>query len=129
MPSKGDLIRLDLEPVALDLGSVPLEDVLQFRSEHHDSYRAYRRDLHGFMAELAEVQETHERTKLLLERQDELKEAALDIQRAAKRALGKSLTSWSLGIVGSAWSVGSQDPVGTLLTAAGLLADRLFQEP
>ena len=76
MPSKGDVIRLDLEPVALDLTSVPLEDVLQFRSEHNASYKAYRRDLHRFMAELASIQDSQERTGLLLERQEEAAEAA-----------------------------------------------------
>ena len=127
MPSREDVIRLDLEPVALDLASVPLDDVLQFRRENRHSYRAYRRDLFAFMAELAAVKEADERAKLLLERQEELAEAALGIERAATRVLGKNLTSWGLGIVGSAWSLGTQDPIGALLTAAGLLADRLFK--
>lgn len=129
MPSKGDLIRLDLEPVALDLALVPLEDVLQFRSENGESYKAYRRDLHRFMAELASVPEAQERTDLLLERQEELAEAALKTRREARRTLGKSLGSWSLGIAGSAWAVGTGDLFGALLAAAGLVAARTLKEP
>ena len=55
------------EPVAFDLSSVPLDDVLQFRTEHHNAYRAYTRDLRRFMIELADVDESEDREALLLE--------------------------------------------------------------
>ena len=128
MPSKGDVIRLDLEPVALDLTSVPLEDVLQFRSENSAFYKAYRRDLHRFLAELAAIQDAKERAALLLERQEELAQTALDSRREAKRTLGRKLGSWSLGIAGSAWSVGTGDPFGALLALVGLVVGQALKE-
>ncbi len=121
MPSRDRLIALDLEPVSFDLDSVPLDDLLQFRAEHRDAHRAYMRDLRGFMSELAEVHPLEEREALLLERRQELADAAHDLQRSTRRALGKNLPSWSLGIAGTAWSATTGDPIGMVLAAAGLI--------
>lgn len=49
MPSRHNVIQLDLEPVAFDLASIPLDDVLQFRAEHRAAHHAYMRNLRGFM--------------------------------------------------------------------------------
>ena len=43
MPTRDRVIKLDLEPVGLDLTEVPLDEVLQFRDEHKEAHRAYRR--------------------------------------------------------------------------------------
>lgn len=67
MPSRQHVIQLDLEPVAFDLSPIPLDDVLQFRAEHYNSYRSYMRDLRRFMIELAEVTIPADREALLLE--------------------------------------------------------------
>ena len=118
MPSRGKVITLDLEPVAFDMTPIPLDDVLQFRAEHQDAHRAYMRDLRGFMAELAEIDNSNEREALLLKRRQEIADAAHDIQRSARQALGRNLRSWFLGITGGVWSAG--DPIGLALTAAGI---------
>ena len=70
MPSRGRMIALDLEPVSLNLGSIPLDDVLQFRAERREAHRAYMRDLQRFIAELAAIHEPKQRTALLLERRE-----------------------------------------------------------
>ena len=101
---------------------IPLDDVLQFRAEHQDAHRAYMRDLRGFMAELAEIDNSNEREALLLERRQEIAGAAREIQRSTKQALGKGLRSWSLGIAGGVWSVATGDPIGLALTAAGVVS-------
>ena len=54
MPSRDRVIAFDLKPVSFDMDSVPLDELLQFRSEHQAAHRAYMRDLRGFMAELAD---------------------------------------------------------------------------
>ena len=122
MPSRGKVITLDLEPVAFDMTPIPLDDVLQFRAEHQDAHRAYMHDLRGFMAELAEIDNSNEREALLLERRQEIAGAAREIQRSTKQALGKGLRSWSLGIAGGVWSVATGDPIGLALTAAGVVS-------
>ena len=124
MPSRDRVIKLDLEPVTFDLESIPLDDVLQFRKEHKDSHRAYMRDLRGFMAELADIDDPNERETRLLERRQEIADAAHDIQESTLRAFGKGLTSpWSLGIAGGFWSWTNEDPIGLALTGVGLIKE------
>ena len=76
MPSANRVISLDIEPVSLDLDPIPLDDVLEFRAEHGDAHKAYRRDLHRFMIELADTKEASGREWLLLERRDEIADTA-----------------------------------------------------
>ena len=119
VPSRGKVIELDLEPVTFNLESIPLDGVLQFRAEHQDAHKAYMRDLRGFMVELAEIEEPNEREAVLLERRQEIADSAHAIQRSTRRALGKNLTSWSLGITGGAWAVTTWDLFGLALSALG----------
>lgn len=121
MPSRQNVVQLDLEPVTFDLSPIPLDDVLQFREEHKNSYRSYVRDLRRFMIELAEIDETYERERLLLERRQEISNAAHDIQKITRRTLQKNLASWSLGIAGGTWSISTGDPIGIVLSAVGLI--------
>ena len=120
MPSRDRVVSLDLEPVTFDLASVPLDDVLQFRAEHKDAHRAYMRDLRSFVAELAEINERGEREVALLERRQEIADAAHDLQRSMRRALGKNLGSWFLGITGGVWSWTAGDLFGLVLSAVGV---------
>lgn len=128
MPSRHQVIQLDLEPVSFDLSAIPLDDVLQFRLEHQDAHRAYMRDLRSFMEELAVVDDSNERERALLQRRRELADAAHDIQRSCRRALGKDLSAWSLGIAGGVMAVASGDPVGLVLSAAGLIVGMVPNE-
>ena len=129
MPSRDKLVRFDLEPVTFDLTSIPLDDVLQFRAEHKDEYQAYMRDLRGFMAELSEIESADERETKLLQRRQEIADAAHEIQRTTRRELRKNLRSWSLGIAGGVWSLATGDPVGAALTAAGAILGRSRKGP
>lgn len=121
MPSRHRMIQLDLEPVTFDLTYIPLEDVLQFRADHQESYRAYMRDLHGFTVELARIDDPNEREKELLKRRQQISDMAHDIQRSTRSALGKNLASWYLGITSSAWSLSPDDPIGLALSAISLI--------
>ena len=120
MPSRDSVIAFDLEPVSFNMESVPLDELLQFRAEHQNAHRSYMRDLRGFMAELAEVHRAEDRRELLLERRQEISDSAHDLQRSTRRALGRDLPAWSLGIAGCAWSATTNDPLGFVLAAAGL---------
>ena len=122
MPSRDRVIAFDLEPVSFDMDSVPLDELLQFRSEHQAAHRAYMRDLRGFMAELADVSRQEEREALLLQRRQEISDAAHDLQRSTRRALGRNLPSWSFGLAGGAWSATTGDPLGLVFAALGLVS-------
>ena len=120
MPARERVVAFDLEPVSFNMDSVPLDELLQFRTEHQVAHRAYMRDLRGFMAELAEIDSPIEREILLLQRRQEIADAAHELQRSTRKALGINLGSLSLGIAGSAWSATTGDPIGAVLAALGL---------
>ena len=122
MPSRDSVITFDLEQVSFNMDSVPLDELLQFRSEHRVAHRSYMRDLRGFMAELAEVSLPEEREALLLQRRQEIADAAHDLQRSTRRALGRNLPSWSFGLAGGVWSATAGDPFGLVLAALGLVS-------
>ena len=120
MPSRGTVIAFDLEPVSFNMDSVPLDELLQFRAEHRVAHRAYMRDLRGFMTELADIKLREEREALLLKRREEIADAARDLQRSTRLALGRNLPSWSFGLAGGVWSATTGDPLGLILAASGL---------
>ena len=120
MPSAGRVINLDLHQVSFDLDPVPLDDLLEFRDEHRDGHKAYMRDLRGFMAELAQIDDTGDRERLLRERLQEIDDAAHDLRRVTRRSLVKTRGGFSLGLAGTAWSLAGGDILGMLLGAAGV---------
>ena len=121
MPSCDSVIKLDLEPVSLDLSSVPLEDVLQLREEHGKAHREYMRNLRGFVVELSQIEDPKQRESAVLQRQQDIADMAHDTRRLTRKSVDKNLASWSLGITGAAWSIGTGDPLGAAVGAAGLL--------
>ena len=126
MPSCNKVTLLDLEPVSLNMGSVPLDELLQFRTEHQDAHKTYMQNLQRFMAELASIDVLEDREALLLNRRQEIADAAHDMRRFTLQAFRKNLPSWSLGLAGGAWSLGTGDPIGAALAAVGLLGAELF---
>ena len=132
MPSAAHVITLDLQPVTFDLDPIPLDDVLDFRTEHQAVHRAYMRDhLRRFMTELAGVEEPGDREALLVERRQEIADAADDIQQSTRRSLGKNLTSFAFGIAGAAWTYasGGFDLLRAALTAGGIASQALPDHP
>lgn len=122
MPSRESVIAFDLEPVSFSMDSVPLDELLQFRTEYQVAHRAYMRDLRGFLAELADIELPEEREVLLLQRRQEIADAAHDLQRSTRSVLGRNLPSWSFGLAGGVWSATTGDPFGLALAALGLVS-------
>lgn len=123
MPSAGHVVALDLEAVTLNLETVPLDEVLDFREEYGPVYRAYARDLRRFLSELSRLQDVNERNRLLLDRREELADRAHELRRTAQRAWRHPLASFALGIGGAAWSTAQQNIPQALLTLGQGLLD------
>jgi hypothetical protein len=117
MPSASAVVAFDLEPVTLNLASVPLADVLGYRADHQLAHKTYMRDVRRFAEELSGITEPPEREAALLQRREELADAARELQKSARTSLGKNLAAWSFGLAGSWWSYSHGDPFGLLLAA------------
>jgi hypothetical protein len=117
-PSAGNVIASDLEIVSVDLGAVPIQDVLAFRKEHHREHKEYMRRLRAFTRELS-VLPPQERVKGERERVEDIKDRAADLRKKSLKLAKKS--SFALGIAGAAWKLAHHDVVGAVLAAAGAM--------
>jgi hypothetical protein len=121
MPSAGNIVALDAEAVALDLSSVPLDEILAFRAEQGEAFRNYARDVRETVAILSSV-DAIERDRLLRDRRGELSDRAAELRRSARAAWRKSLVSVALGGAGAGWYLKTGDPLSALFAAtSGLL--------
>ena len=120
--SAGHLVTLDLESAGVNLASVPLDEVLDFKSQHGTEYRAYARDLRVEVQTLATM-DPADRIAQLLDRQEMLSDLSNDLGKSARRSFGRQLASFVLGIAGAAWNLlGQHDPVGAVLAASSAAA-------
>jgi len=119
LSSAGHVLSLDTTVVGVDLSSVGIDEILDFRAEHGEEYRAYAKDLRGTVAELALAPDDAARCDLFAERQTELNESASRLARISSRRW-EGPVNLMLGVGGAAWTVHSGDPLGLLIGAGGV---------
>lgn len=121
-PSAGHVIALDREQVSLNLASVPLDEVLEFRAAHGREHRAYMRNLRRSVAELAAL-DHQAREQAFVDRREELADAAHELRRLARTSWRKPLAGFGFGVAGAAWMAHQGDfPSALLSLGAGLLS-------
>lgn len=116
--SAGHVVAFDLQTVAVDLTTVPLDEVLDFREQHRDAHRRYIRSLRQFARELS-LLPAAEQQEAFGDRQAALDDYASDVKRAARTAWRKKATV-AVGLSGAAWTM-TGDPVAGLFAACGAL--------
>jgi hypothetical protein len=118
-PSSGHVVASDLETVGVDLGSVPIDEVLAFRRDFYMEHRAYARAARKFVRELSQLPEK-ERAKALKERLEEIQDIANDLKTLSRKSW-KRPASFALSIAGAAWTLKTGDPIGALLAAGSAI--------
>jgi hypothetical protein len=108
LPTSGHVVSFDLREVGVDLGPVPIDEVLSFRAENRNDYRAYVLNIRKFVRELGQMDDK-ERTLAFEQRQAVLKEIESSIANKAKKAWRKPL-SFCLGILGTGIGMFSGQP-------------------
>jgi hypothetical protein len=126
-PSAGHVVASDLSTVGVDLGAVPLDEVLAFRSAHLKEHRAYMRAVRLFVREMSLLPST-ERERVVDDRKAELTDMAADLHRLARRSWRRR-ASFSLSIAGAAWKLSTGDPIGAILVAATAILGAKGQRP
>jgi hypothetical protein len=114
-PSAGHVVASDLKLVGVDLGAVPIDEVLSFRREHLDQHKAYARAVRRFVRELSLFGE-EDQAAAMAEREEELTELAHALSTTASKAW-KRPASFALSAAGAAWTFTTGDPVGGILAA------------
>jgi hypothetical protein len=110
-------LESDLRNVGADLSAVPLDEVLSFRAEHGQQYRAYVKGLRDLLAAQAQAGAI-ERHRILQERRLEIQSQAADLRRVSRRAFGVRVATLLVSLAGCGWTVHTGDPVGALLATA-----------
>jgi len=126
--SAASVVKLDLEKVSINLGSVPLDELLDFRRQHGTKYRAYRRFLNEQVARLSIVDD-EQRTILLRDRAEQIDDIAADLNRGLRTAFTvKNAGSFALGMVGTALGIATHNYFGAALGASSSLWS-IMKEP
>lgn len=120
MPSRGQVVDLDLQVVGADLDLVPLDEVLDFKRDSAGAHRRYMQNLRSFALELS-LLDPADRDRALADRRRELEEEADELRRRTFEAWRSpmDLSGFGLGIAGAAWSLATANPVPAVLGAFG----------
>jgi len=129
LPTSGHVVKCDLDEITVDLSSVPLDEVLAFRTEHGPEFRAYARNLREFVRHVA-VLEDDGRAEAFADRREAIADHADSLRRLSRKAWGRPLSGFGLGIGGSAVNlVAGNVPGAILAAAAGLLGLKRQADP
>lgn len=119
--ARDHVVSFDLATVGVDLGPVPIDEVLAFRKEHHKAYRRYRSTVRTFMAELSQM-DPNERPLAFEDRQQKLDDLAADLRRVSHQAWKKPC-ALAMGLTGAYWTMThGVDPIGAIVSAASAIA-------
>jgi hypothetical protein len=114
------VVAADLKLVGVDLGPVPIDEILSFRQEHLDEHKAYARSIRRFVRELSLLGDK-DRAAAFAERQQELTEMANTLASTASKAW-KQPASFALSVAGAAWTFTTGDPLGAVLAVGAAWA-------
>lgn len=112
-PSSGHVVSLDLEAVGVDLGPVPINEVLAFRKENLPQHREYARSVRKFVNEISVLPKAKMATALE-DRQEEIKDLAAGLRSISRKAW-KRPAYFALTLMGAAWAFGQGGVLGALL--------------
>ena len=118
-PTHGQVVSFDLNAVGVDLGAVPIDEILSFRRDHVGAFSEYRRSIRLFAYELSRMS-AEEREVVFEDRQAKLDELAAALKRTSRK-VWKKPASFALGLTGAAWTLASGDPLGAVLAGAGAI--------
>jgi hypothetical protein len=125
--SAANVVSLDLQTVGVDLGPVPIDEVLAFRAEHINQYQGYIRKLRRFVREIGQLPQ-QDQADALDERQSEISAEAEALRKLTRRAWKKP-ASFVLGLAGATWRATAGDFVGAAISAGAALAGADFSKP
>ena len=117
--SFGDVVSLDMAKVGVDLASVPMDEVLDFRAQHYSEHRKYILSVRRFTNELSLMDIEH-RAAAFEERQEEIDDVARSLTRANWRAWRRP-ASFAMTLAGAGLTGATGNPLLAALIAAGAL--------
>jgi hypothetical protein len=112
----GSYFLHDMAALYLDLSTVPLDEILDFRAQHGVQYRAYLADLLAYVERAAREYDPAfhaTREEVIIDQWNEL-------ERLTRKTFSKRAGVAALSLLASVWSGSRGDPLGAIL--AGMTA-------
>ena len=117
--SFGNVVSFDMAMVGVDLASVPMDEILDFRAQHYSEHRNYILSVRRFTNELS-LMDKEDQAAAFEERQEEIDEAARSLRRANWRAW-RMPASFAMTLAGAGVTGATGSPLLAALIAAGAL--------
>jgi hypothetical protein len=114
IPTTGSVIAFDMSTVSVDVGSVPIDEVLSFRKENLAAYRRYSLSVRRFAQDLSKMGDS-ERADAFDLRQSELDDLSADLRRKARKAWKKP-AALAFSLTGAAVSLAAGHPLAAALS-------------
>lgn len=115
-PAAGDIVSFDMTEVGVDLGKVPIDEILDFRKQNYRQHRNYIQSVRDFARELSGIPEGEREVKYE-QRQEELGDLSNDLRKIYHLSWKRSIFSFAVGVASAAWSDHKGDPIAGALTA------------
>ena len=119
-PSVSDIVSFDMATVGVDLASVPMDEILDFRNQNYSQHRNYVLSLRKFARELS-LMPAEERQATFELRQEELDQAAREIKNTNRKAWRK-WASFAISLGGVAWNLHAGNVIGAAILGASAIA-------
>ena len=114
IPSTETVIQFDLNSVGVDLGPIPIDEVLDFRNQHFAEHRSYCLSARRFAHELSTMEDAEREAAF------DLRQAELDViskeLRARASKLWKKPAAFALSLTGAAITLAAGHPLAAALT-------------
>lgn len=126
-PSVGDVVSFDMTMVGVDLGKVPMDEILDFRKQNYHQHRDYIQSIRDFVRELSCIP-SDERTVKFEQRQEKLEDLSNGLRKIYRGSWKKRIT-FSIGLIGAVWAYQTADPITALLSAASTVVGMTPDKP
>ena len=124
-PSVGDIVSFDMAKVGVDLGPIPIDEILDFRNQHYCQHRDYIESVRDFVRELSLIP-SDERAVKFEQRQEELENRSSTLRRIYQGSWKKPIT-FGIGLTGAALTYDS-DPIVAALSTIGAIVGMVPDE-
>jgi len=114
IPTTGSVIAFDMSTVSVDVGSIPIDEVLSFRKENLAAYRRYSLSVRRFAQDLSKMGDD-ERADAFDLRQSELDDLSADLRSKARKAWKKP-AAFGFSLTGAAVSLAAGHPLAAALS-------------
>ena len=112
-PTVGDIVSFDMAKVGVDLGPVPMDEVLDFRQQNYRQHRDYIQSVRDFVRELSRIP-SDERAVKFEQRQEELEDWSSMLRSIYQGSWKKPIT-FGIGLTAAALTYQSNPIVAVLL--------------